>query len=302
MIKIDLYSSKAPYYYSRDWTMAAVASSSWMRGAEKVAGLLLPFASLYQPAARPISYGINVWKCGTTLVSGDLSRDYLTVLKSVSEIAMSYFQIRSGLILNALCETLELLHSLSQAENKQEKGEKFLQCISTTVYLLSLVQPYSPYWGILSLVLHAYLNFYQAYQSGIQQEEQGRYKYANILSKTVMGLIRSYQAYGIYNHNLEKISQLEKTLKQKDIIEKTKEGNNKNLEKILKALEKEVTDNTEVLGKTKKAIGQLGDTIKKLETSLATVEGEFIANTKALEKTKKAIRQAELAQALEVCF
>ncbi|HEX4838833.1 MAG TPA: hypothetical protein VFU89_00140 [Rhabdochlamydiaceae bacterium] len=191
-------------YYSRNWENIALLPSlekdQWIKYGKLTAELVLPFISLCKPAQLPISYAFGLWNITQAsysfLQAPHKYQDAAEIAKNVAELAFTYFELRAGLIVNT---TLELLQYFYLPEEK--RVERLGSFISTSLYLLSLLKPFSPQWTVVSLIFHACLSLYQAYQAGKEAHQAGTYLHEKTpvaIAKGLMGITRFYQAYQSY--------------------------------------------------------------------------------------------------------
>lgn len=199
-------------YYSRNWENIALLPSlekdQWAKCGKQTAELVLPFISLYKPAQLPISYGLGAWNitqtsCALFQGSPHKCQDAAEIAKNVAELGFTYFQLRAGLTVNTTLELLQHFYLLYQAP-PVKRIERLGSCISTSLYLLSLVKPLSLQWTIASLIFHACLSFYQSYQARTDE------KTTLAIAKGLMGITRLYQAHQSYVllKNIQALEQL----------------------------------------------------------------------------------------------
>ena len=200
--KIDyiIHKTYTPPYYHRQYEQDLPQdkeSSSYTEVAKRTAHIALPFLSLYQPFGRALSLTMGSARVLTNGVGVAYSDNLHTFANQVMQVGLAtlalvgtLYNFTLGLYLTTgvdlFTNFVKILERLHQLEYKQA-GEELLQALSSGMYL-AIMMTGSLEVILTSLLIQAMVSFIQA------REEWSEGRMPEAMAKTLMGMIRLYQA------------------------------------------------------------------------------------------------------------
>lgn len=200
--KIDYYLHKTytPDYYHRQFENDLIEdreNHSYLEVSKRITLIVVPFLSLYRPFGTAISLTMGTTRILSTSVSVLYADNLYTGSCRVVQVGLAgvalagtIYHFTIGLYLTTTADLLtnlaRIVQRLYQCEYTKA-GEELLQALSSTLYLAIIMT------GSLEIVLGSLLM--QALVSFIQAREEWREgRMPEAMAKTLMGMIRVYQA------------------------------------------------------------------------------------------------------------
>lgn len=209
---LDYYNHKihTPPYYQREFENDFPKEEESVT--KRVALIALPFLSLYQPIGKSISVLMNGMRGVTNGVGALEAKDWGEVARRLSGIALAtialYATVFSAAMGLFITSGVDLLMNCSHMLEFFLRGEwsalhaEFLQALGSGLYLAIMVTG-SLEVVLASLIVQAIVSFSQA------REEWSKGRMPEALAKTVMGMVRLYQA-GLQVERIQTRNRLEK--------------------------------------------------------------------------------------------